>query len=448
MAATQPALEASPIRLRALLFPTFALLLAVLAAACGGGDDEGPSPSPVSPAPSSTRTETAAPTPTIGEAEFDSSRALELVRALSVDIGIRAAGTEGETRAANFIRDELAKYGYDTKLQPFPIETFVDVNTSLELLAPEQRVVEAFALGRSASASLEGALLPAGLGFPQQFPTGTDGSIVLIERGEITFGEKVANATAAGAAGVVIYNNQSGPFRGSLTEESRIPAASISREDGLALVEPAQAGQATGRLTIETRVETGESRNVVAEPPGGACRLVIGGHYDSVPAGPGANDNASGTAVVIELARAMAADGSLDNTCFVLFGSEEIGLVGSAHYVASLSDAEAGAMEAMLNFDMLGVGNGWPFTGSRSVVEVASQRAEELSILHSTGGSDPGGGSDHASFIDAGIPAMLFNCFCDPNYHTADDRFEHIEKERLAQAGALGMATAQALLAG
>ncbi len=419
--------------------------LAVLIAACGGDGAE-PNASPAA-SRTSTPTLTAAPTPTLGKPEFESSRALELVRALSVDIGIRAAGTEGERRAANYIRDELAKYGYEASLQPFPIETFVDVNTSLALLSPQQRGIEAAALGGSTSASVEGALVAAGLGYPQEFPSGTQGSIVIVERGEIAFTEKVANATAAGASGVIIYNNQSGPFFGGLQEASRIPAVSITREEGLSLLDQANSGPVTVRLSVETRTDTGESQNVVAKPPGGECRLVIGGHYDSVPAGPGANDNGSGTAVVIEMARATAADGAFDDSCFVLFGSEEIGLVGSARYVESLSEAETAAIEAMLNFDMLAVGDAWPLTGSQSVVAVASHEADRLSIAHSTESSGPaGGGSDHASFIQAGIPSILFNCFCDPNYHTAGDRFEFVKEQRLADAGAIGMATAKALL--
>jgi aminopeptidase YwaD len=262
------------------------------------------------------------PTPGLGSAEFESARALEIARALAVDIGVRAAGTDGEKRAANYIRDELSKYGYQAALQPFTIQSFVDVNTSVDVISPEQRQIEASALVGSASASIEASLVAAGLGYPQQFPSGTQGSVVLVQRGEIAFGEKVANATAAGAAGVIIYNNESGGFNGQLREPSRIPAASISQEDGLALIDAVNTGAATVRLAVEARTDTAESNNVIGKPPGRQCRIVIGGHYDSVPAGPGANDNASGTAVVIEMARAMAADGAFDEACFVLFGSE------------------------------------------------------------------------------------------------------------------------------
>jgi aminopeptidase YwaD len=450
VAAAEPAIR----RLSALIscpsafLPALAASLALLLASCGGGDNGTPtatasqSPAISAPAPS-----TPTPTPGLGSPQFESARALQHVHALAVDIGIRAGGTDGEKRAANYIRDELAKYGYEASLQPFPIQVFVDVKTSIDLLSPQQRPVEATAFGASSSGTVEGGLVAAGRGFPQEFPSGTAGSVVLIERGDIAFSEKVANATAAGAAGVIIYNNESGSFAGQLTGESRIPAAAISREDGQALLDLVNAGTTTVRLTVETRTDTKDSQNVVAKPPGKQCRLVIGGHYDSVPAGPGANDNASGTATTIEMARAMAADGTLDPVCFVLFGSEELGLLGSAAYVRSLSPDDAAALKAMLNFDMLAVGDAWPFSGSQAVVSLAAQEADRLAIPHSIDNTFATGGSDHASFINGGIPAMIFNCFCDAHYHSAGDRFEFVSEQRLAQAGALGMATAQALLA-
>ena len=452
MAAAEPTIKhpAAPISPRLAILPALLVFCAVLLVSCGGGDKATPAPTATQfPATSTPASSTPTPTPGLGSPQFESARALQDIHALAVDIGIRAAGTDGEKRAANYIRDELTKYGYNTSLQPFPIQSFVDVKTTLEVLSPQQRSVDAAALGASPSGTVEGALVAAGRGFPQEYPSGTTGGVVLIERGDLTFAEKVANATAAGAAGVIIYNNDSGSFTGQLTGSSRIPAAAVSREDGQALLDLVNAGATTVRLTVETRTDTNQSQNVVAKPPGEQCRLVVGGHYDSVPAGPGANDNASGTATAIEMARAMAADGVYDPVCFVLFGSEELGLLGSDVYVRSLSPDEKGSLKAMLNFDMLAVGDAWPFAGSQSVVSVAAQEADRLSIPHSIDNSRfASGGSDHASFINNGIPAMLFNCFCDPNYHSAGDRFEFVREDRLAQAGAIGMATARALLAG
>jgi aminopeptidase YwaD len=267
---------------------------------------------------------------------------------------------------------------------------------------------------------------------------------VLLERGEITFTQKAANARAAGAIGVIVFNNQGGPFGGTLREEVPMPVVSISREDGEALQGLLAAGSVTMTLDVELQVSESSSNNVVGRPPGGECRIVAGGHYDSVPNGPGANDNASGTGVVLEVARSLAADGEFDDVCFALFGSEEIGLVGSTHYVNS--DPLSG-VEAMLNFDMLAVGEGWPLSGTTEIVDIAGEVAESLDLPYTL---DPGasGGSDHAPFIDAGVPALMFNCFCDPNYHTAADRLEFLSEERMAEAGALGLGIIELILAG
>ena len=213
VAAAEPAIThpLAPISHRSAVLPALAAFCAVLLASCGGRDNATPAPTGTqSPATSTPAPSTAAATPGLGSPQFESARALQHDHVLSVDIGIRAAGTDGEKRAANYIRDELAKYGYDASLQPFPIQTFVDVKTALDLLSPQQRPVDAAALGGSTSGTIESSLVSAGRGFPQEFPAGTSGSVVLIERGDNTFSEKAANATAAGAAGVIIYNNDSG----------------------------------------------------------------------------------------------------------------------------------------------------------------------------------------------------------------------------------------------
>jgi Zn-dependent M28 family amino/carboxypeptidase len=201
----------------------------------------------------------------------------------------------------------------------------------------------------------------------------------------------------------------------------------------------------TATVDVEIKIVDGESQNVVARPSDGTCRIVVGGHYDSVPAGPGANDNGSGTAVVIELARTLAANGDGD-VCFTLFGAEELGLLGSIAFVEALSSDELSGIEAMLNFDMLAVGSGWPMSGSTSLVSLAGEVAEGLGIPFDISNSEPGG-SDHAPFIEAGVPALLLYCFCDSNYHTAADRLDFLERQRFEEAGALGLGLLEALLA-
>ena len=105
-------------------------------------------------------------------------------------------------------------------------------------------------------------------------------------------------------------------------------------------------GSVTARVAtnlVEDRIPT---RNVIAETPGGDPDrvVVVGAHLDSVPAGPGINDNGSGSGTIMEIAEVYAAQNRepRNKLRFIWFGAEELGLLGSAHYVESLSDAEPG----------------------------------------------------------------------------------------------------------
>jgi Zn-dependent M28 family amino/carboxypeptidase len=100
----------------------------------------------------------------------------------------------------------------------------------------------------------------------------------------------------------------------------------------------------------------------------------------------------------------------------------------------------------MLNFDMLAVGTELPFVGTDPLSALATQVADSLRIPGRASAEPPGVGSDHASFIQLGIPAILFNCFCDPHYHTAKDRIEFVQPERLTQAGEIGLEMVAALV--
>jgi len=358
---------------------------------------------------------------------------------------VRLAGSEGEEKAAEFLRETLASYGYETEIQTFPFESVLQYDTSLLMTSP-QRTFGASAMGGTISAEAEAEMVTAGIGRPDEFPADTTGKIALMERGTLFFAEKAQNAADAGAIAAVIYNNGPGSFLGQLDEEVSIPVISLPQNDGIALAELISEGPVTAALSVDITTAQGDSRNVVARPPGGECTVIAGGHMDSVANGPGANDNASGTAVVVEMARVLAADGELDAVCFVLFGAEEIGLLGSGHYADSLTDLQRLTTRAMLNFDMLAVGNELPIGGSRSITEIIGDAAEALGIDVLVSSLPAGLGSDHASFDAVGIPVAIINCFCDANYHTAQDVPAFVKPERLKEAGDLGLATIEALL--
>ena len=108
-----------------------------------------------------------------------------------------------------------------------------------------------------------------------------------------------------------------------------------------------------------TPVHRHPTENVIAETPDGAADnvVVVGAHLDRVSRGPGINDNGSGSATILEIAEQMAKVKPRNQVRFIWFSAEEAGLLGSAHYVNSLTPAERGNIALMLNFDMVGSPN-------------------------------------------------------------------------------------------
>ena len=183
------------------------------------------------------------------------------------------------------------------------------------------------------------------------------------------------------------------------------------------------AQSATVHITTSTKITPNTSKNVIADlAPKNARKagkiVLLGAHLDSVPAGPGINDNGSGTATNLEIAEQMAADKAPRNPVrFAFWGAEEAGLVGSTRYVAALSDEEGAKIGLNLNFDMLGSPNfvRFVYDGDGSAFGTAGPAGSD-DIEHtfeayfaSQGlATDPtafDGRSDYKPFIDVGIPA-------------------------------------------
>jgi aminopeptidase YwaD len=263
------------------------------------------------------------------------------------------------------------------------------------------------------------------------------GRIALIERGELSFSDKVANAAANGAAAVVIYNNAEGPYRGELQEESQIPAVSLSQAEGRQLQALLAEGPLTVHLFARSAQETKTSQNVIGRPPQDDCRVIVGAHYDSVAAGPGANDNASGSATLLEIARVLDLSGQEEGVCFVAFGAEEPGLLGSRHFVTTLTSQGQPRPQAMVDLDMVGAGDEWQLMGSPSLVEKIDQGAAALGLNPVP--IEPSLDSDHISFIQADIPAVLIYRSGDPRQHTQSDRAEFVQPQLLEEAAKLAL---------
>jgi aminopeptidase YwaD len=374
---------------------------------------------------------------------FSGADAKQQVEALASQVGSRPAGSAAYDHAVAYAADQLRLWGYQPTLQSFPLQTYADRGSRVELVDSGTQIA-ADTLTYSIAGQVQAPLVVAGLGQPTDL-AGVDvrGKIALLQRGTLRFSEKVANAAAAGAVGVIVYNDSHGGVQGSLLGPEAVPAATISDESGRQLLGLLSGGPVTARLVVDASIEQRSGTNVVAELPGSrtdAGTVIFGAHLDSVPAGPGANDDGSGSAVVLELARELAARNPAErplNLRFALWGAEELGLHGSRYYVQNLSDAERHSLLANINLDMVGVGQAWRFGGTDDLVQVALGAANDLGQRALPLRGPLTGASDHASFLDAGIPAVFLYRVEDPNYHTAGDVADLVDAEALAQAGTI-----------
>jgi aminopeptidase YwaD len=415
-----------------------------LVAACSGG---GQAALTSTPAPSVTATltptpaSTATPADEAGPPEADGQRALEHVRKLAVEIGPRVAGTEAEIAARDYIAGELERYGYDVTTSQFEFDASLFVTASV---AAGDLDLVAAGLQGTGDGTVTAPLMRAGIGRASDFPPeGLNGAIALIQRGELTFAQKVGNAVAAGASAVVVYNNEEGTLFGELGDAVTVPAVGITREDGDALIAQLASGPLEATISVDRPGTT--AYNVVARPPGvTTCTTVTGGHYDSVPTTSSANDNASGTAAVLETARVAAARDLPGANCFVLFSAEESGLFGSQEFVAALTDADVNALRMMINLDVVGLPQDLELIGSDELVRQAGVIADGLGLPSRPSSVPNGAGSDHQSFIQAGIPAV-FLYRNDELIHTASDTIDRISIDSLAQTVEVAIGLLEAL---
>ena len=218
-------------------------------------------------------------------------------------------------------------------------------------------------------------------------------------------------------------------------QNERPVAATLARPGlripALALGSAAGEGLAGRRATVVVRAvsEQRETSSVIGETgPEDARRVVMaGGHLDSVPAGPGLNDNGSGVAALLHIAERLADENR--PLRFGFWGAEEIGLVGSRRYVTDLSTAERRRIAAYVNLDMVGTPDSEPevYDGARSI-ETALRRH----LPRGTGDVHLEGNSDHASFERFGIPAGGIFTGLDDCYHQRCDTLRNVDLEVLA----------------
>jgi Zn-dependent M28 family amino/carboxypeptidase len=357
--------------------------------------------------------------------------------------GNRFSGLPGYDASVDYVVEKLEAAGYDPVVQEFDYLAYEVVGPSaLQQVAPGSvTYVEGVDFGpitQTDPGDVTAAVTPVDLqlGLGNTSTSGCEasdfagfpvGHIALLQRGTCTFELKAENAAAAGAVGIVIFN------QGNTADPSRqgIPAVTLTANNtsGIPVLGTTYTLGATlaGTAGLRMRVFANTLRqilptaNVLAEKRGTNNNNVVmaGAHLDSVLAGPGINDNGSGSAALLEAAEQLANTKPQNTLRFAWWGAEESGLVGSTNYVNGLSQAEKDRIALYLNFDMVGSPN-YIFMmqdadQSSFVAPVAvppgSTAIEDLFESYYTLVGEPyddsafDGRSDYQAFIVNGIPA-------------------------------------------
>lgn len=361
-------------------------------------------------------------------------KAIADVQAL-VKLGPRVTGTPVMEQARAYLIEQYTRAGYETRTQSFTYPKFEDLGSNMTV---NGRTVNGRALNGSIAGKQSARMVVVpNVGQASDFAAvDVKGAIALVRRGEIPFLQKAQNAANAGAIGVAIVNNEPGDLYGTLGGEVQIPVLALSGKVGNSLFD-SPATQVT--LFVNSRQRTVTGTNIIAHLPGVTQpRVIVGGHYDSVSGSPGANDNASGTAVVLDIARNMAQTPLARQAWFIAFDGEEDGLHGSRHFVDEAQPSFLQGLDAMLNFDMVGVNDQLLVGGTQSLTKLTQATQSDVSIFGSHGGSD------HAPFARAGVPVLFFYRGQEPNYHTPNDK--SVDSRLLDETSQVGLNMLQQIL--
>jgi hypothetical protein len=304
----------------------------------------------------------------------------------------RNSGEPGYKASADYVARLMTEAGYDVTIQTYKFFYFaftgLPVFREISPTSRDYEVSDDWNPGQS-TGSTTADLQPAGGIVIPPTPTASSssgctagdfsgfvpGRVALIQRGSCNFGVKVLNAQAAGASGVIIFNEgnpgRTGVLSGSLVDAAgnrivpTIPVAFTSFDIGNDLLnqyqQAVQAGTALPVMNINIQAvvnPNADDYNVIAESKGGNKNhvLVIDAHLDAIY-GAGMLDNASGSATILDIAQQMKNVNPLNKLRFIWFGGEELGLLGSSYYINNLSKTELSHIGYDLDADVTATPN-------------------------------------------------------------------------------------------
>ncbi|MET9200882.1 M28 family metallopeptidase [Gordonia sp. NPDC003585] len=407
--------------------------------------------------------------------------------------GNRAAGTPGYDASVDYVADMLRRAGFTVSTPTFEYTRFESgpVDLKADGIAIDATVLQ-YTTGTGDHPVTGNPVTVGGFGcVASDYPAATRGAIAVVTRGTCQFVDKARLAEAAGARGVIVVNNVPGKLAGATLGDEEPPVPTIP----VVGVAAGAGDQVRAARSISLSVTAGNkkivSRNVIAQTTTGSADDVVlaGAHLDSVPAGPGINDNGTGTAALLETALRLGSAPRVARAVrFAFWGAEEEGLIGSTRYVESLDVPQRQALALYLNFDMLGSPNFGYFVydgddsardgagpgpdGSAGIERVLNRFYATFPAQPIT--TQPGdfdGRSDYGPFIAIGVPAGGVDTGAeqkktpeqvrlwggtagqpfDPNYHSPRDTIDNVNNGALAvnaSAVAYGVATYALAVAG
>jgi aminopeptidase YwaD len=366
--------------------------------------------------------------------------------------GPRYIGSEAAEKTIAYLEAELARCGAKVERCPFEISHFQEIGSELKLLSPQERGFECQANYRSVS-SPEGGIVAdrvvdVGYGTEEEFQ-GKDlkGAMALATDGRVRLSNLVDSAQKRGAVGCIVVRRRPDgliPTHGLHHHGSPIPAVSIRHRDGQVLRDLARQGPIQVLMKVQTDLDRGQADSLlgILEGQGNPEEVwAIVAHYESLPHTPGANDNASGVAVALEMLRAFSSLRLSRTLWFIFSTGHEGGMMGMFDFVEQRKK-ELRRIRGLINLDEVGQGPilralkygelvpGIEVATSEHLNSVLLGAAEDLGYqLDNSYTSRVGGLADAHPFAEAGVPvAWLSKGVSAALYgHTAEDTPDTIE---------------------
>ncbi|PLB34907.1 M28 family metallopeptidase [Aspergillus candidus] len=335
----------------------------------------------------------------------------------------RVFGGVAHNETVDWLYEELKATGfYDVWKQP-QVHQWTTADQTLTV-SGEDLEAQTMTYSPSVKVEAELAVIP-NVGCDKADYAGVSGKIALVQRGTCPFADKSVLAAAADAAAVVVYNNEGGPMSGTLggSVDPRGKYAAIvgiSKEDGATLTTKLKDGAVKASLVVDSKVEDRMTFNVIAQTKTGDPNNVValGGHTDSVDAGPGINDDGSGIVSNLVIAKALTKYKVKNAVRFCFWTAEEFGLLGSTFYVESLNATEIAKIRLYLNMDMIaspnyalmiydGDGSSFDMSGPPGSAEIEHLFEHYYGKIANKKfmATAFDGRSDYQAFIENGIPA-------------------------------------------